>query len=66
VLYGRHFWKEVIDFDALVRWGTISKEDLDLFKFASTPEEAFEYLKGERTSIYLEPAADNVADDDDA
>jgi uncharacterized protein (TIGR00730 family) len=61
VLYGRHFWKEVVNFDALVRWGTISKEDLDLFKFASTPEEAFEYLKSELTRIYLEPADDHDA-----
>ncbi len=56
VLYGKEFWNEVVNFDALVRWGTISKEDLKLFRFASSPEEAFEYLKAELTSLYLEDA----------
>ena len=55
VLYGREFWDEVVDFDALVRWGTISAEDIGLCHRASTPEEAFEYLKGELTRLYLEP-----------
>jgi uncharacterized protein (TIGR00730 family) len=57
VLYGKEFWEEVVDFEALVRWGTISREDLKLFYVASTPEEAFEYLKGELTRLYLEPRA---------
>ena len=56
VLYGEEFWKEVFDFDALVRWGTISKDDLKLFRMTSDPEEAFEYLKEELSRIYLEPS----------
>ena len=55
VLYGREFWDEVVNFDALVRWGTISADDIGLCHRASTPEEAFEYLKGELTRLYLEP-----------
>ncbi len=47
VLYGKDFWNEVINFDALVRWGTIAREDLKLFRITATPEEAFEYLKTE-------------------
>src|SRR6201992_3750780 len=34
VLYGTSFWKEVLNFDALVRHGMISEQDLELFKFA--------------------------------
>ncbi len=45
VLYGNEYWDEIIDFDALVRWGTISKEDLKLFHRSDDPHEAFEYLK---------------------
>ena len=37
VLYGKEFWDEVIDLDALVRWGTISPEDLQLIRTCSTP-----------------------------
>ena len=38
MLYGSQFWKEVINFDALVRHGMISPEDLNLFQFADDPD----------------------------
>ena len=47
VLYGSEFWDEVLDFEALCRWGTIDRADLDLFHRADTPAEAFEFLVGE-------------------
>jgi uncharacterized protein (TIGR00730 family) len=56
VLYGEEFWNAVLDFDALVRWGVISKNDVRLFHRSSSPQEAFEYLKGELSRLYLEPA----------
>ena len=45
VLYGSQFWKEVINFDALVRHGTISPEDLNLFEFADDVEAALQILQ---------------------
>ena len=54
VLYGKDFWKKVINFDALVEFGTISKSDLDLFYMADTPDEACNYLKENLTRFYLE------------
>jgi uncharacterized protein (TIGR00730 family) len=54
VLYGREFWEDVLDVNALVRWGTISAEDLKLIRYASAPDEAFEFLKGELTRTYLD------------
>jgi uncharacterized protein (TIGR00730 family) len=44
-LYGSTFWKEVVNFDALVRHGTIAPEDLKLFEFVDDPQSAFERLK---------------------
>src|SRR5271169_3423745 len=44
VLYGSKFWKEVMNFDALVRHGMIAPEDLDLFQYADDPEGAFKIL----------------------
>lgn len=44
VLFGRDFWNTIIDFEALVNWGTISPEDLDLFKIIDTVDEAFDYI----------------------
>ena len=31
----------------MLKWGTISKKDLELFKFVDSVDEAFEYLKNE-------------------
>jgi uncharacterized protein (TIGR00730 family) len=45
VLYGSAFWKEVVNFDTLVKYGTISAADLELFQFADTPESAMELLR---------------------
>ena len=53
VIYGPDYWREVFDFEAMVKWGTIGAEDLDLFHFVETPEEAFLYLKGELERLYL-------------
>jgi len=55
VLYGKEYWNDVIRFDALVRWGTIGAEDLELFRLADSPDEAFDHLKSELTRLYLEP-----------
>ncbi|MFV0359095.1 LOG family protein [Tropicimonas sp.] len=40
LLFGREFWERVIDFGALAEVGTISPEDLDLFRVVETAEEA--------------------------
>jgi uncharacterized protein (TIGR00730 family) len=40
LLFGRAFWEKIIDWDALADAGTISEDDLDLFRFVETAEEA--------------------------
>ncbi|MEO1679010.1 MAG: LOG family protein [Pseudomonadota bacterium] len=40
LLFGEAFWRRVIDFDALVEAGTISRADLDLFRFVESADEA--------------------------
>jgi uncharacterized protein (TIGR00730 family) len=47
VLYGRSYWNEIIDFDALVRYGMIAAEDLALFTYADDPATALEYVQRE-------------------
>ena len=44
VLYGSEYWDNVVDFDTMIEWGTISADDLDLFHLCDTPEQAFEIL----------------------
>ncbi len=50
VLYGSSYWKEIINFEALVRHGTISREDLDLFQFADDPATALRMLQQRLTA----------------
>jgi hypothetical protein len=45
LLYGTAYWREIINFDALVRHGMVSPEDLDLFKFVDDPATALALLK---------------------
>ncbi len=54
-LYGADFWKEVINFDALVRHGVISLEDLGLMEFVNDPHEALDSLKRFLFEHYLQP-----------
>ena len=42
VLYDQKFWEEVINFDAMVKHGVISKPDESLFTYAETPEQAWQ------------------------
>jgi hypothetical protein len=44
LLFGEAFWRDVINWDALARAGTISPEDLDLFRFVETSEQALEVI----------------------
>jgi uncharacterized protein (TIGR00730 family) len=53
VLFGSEFWNDVCDFDALVKWGTISSEDVDLFKIVDTVEEAHDYIVDCLTERFL-------------
>jgi hypothetical protein len=45
LLFGTRYWNEIVDFDALVRHGTVSADDLRLLHFVDTPEEAFAVLR---------------------
>ncbi|MFL5273620.1 MAG: TIGR00730 family Rossman fold protein [Anaeromyxobacteraceae bacterium] len=46
LLYGPAYWKEIVNFDALVRHGVIGPEDLGLFTFADDPDTALRLLQG--------------------
>jgi uncharacterized protein (TIGR00730 family) len=56
VLYGPSYWNEILNFEALVRHGVISRSDLNLFHFADDPASALLYLQ-----TRLRPAPEAMA-----
>jgi uncharacterized protein (TIGR00730 family) len=47
LLYGPEYWSEIINFEALVRHGMISAQDLGLFRYVDDPASALSMLKSE-------------------
>jgi len=46
LLFGRAFWEKIINWEALAEAGTISPEDLSLFRFVETADEAMAVIDG--------------------
>ena len=55
VLFGNEYWDEVINFDAFVRWGTVSAEDLEVFYKTDSVDDAYKYLTGKLEGLYTTP-----------
>ena len=45
VLMGKEFWQEVVSFEAMVKNGVIDPEDLNLFIYAETADEAWHHIR---------------------
>ena len=45
VLFGTDYWKRLVNFEVLVEEGTISPEDLGLFQFVDSPQDAWAAIK---------------------
>jgi uncharacterized protein (TIGR00730 family) len=45
LLYGRDFWRSVVNFEALVEEGVVSAKDLDIFTYCETAEEGWECVQ---------------------
>ena len=52
ILYGGEYWNEIVNFDAMVRWGVIDSEDLSLFRFCDDVDRAYDYLQSELSRLY--------------
>src|SRR6266478_8166417 len=61
VLYGSQFWKEVINFEALVKHGTISPEDVNLFEFADDTDTALRILQEGLMKHHMQPEPETPA-----
>ena len=45
ILLGTEFWKKCVNFPYLVETGVISRDDLELFHFTDSPQEAWNTIK---------------------
>lgn len=54
VLFGREFWSEVVNFDALTRYGTISPGDVDIMFQTDSVDEAYEYIVSQLSKYAME------------
>ena len=45
ILLGTEFWKKCVNFDYLVETGVINRDDLELFHFTDSPQEAWDMIK---------------------
>jgi uncharacterized protein (TIGR00730 family) len=60
VLYGSNYWREIINFDALVKHGMVDADDLNLFMQADAPAEALALLQS-RLSAVTDPTTPSFA-----
>jgi hypothetical protein len=54
VLFGKKYWKDVVNFDALIQYGCISAEDLQLFYPTDSVDEAYDFLVDRLTEYSLD------------
>lgn len=54
LLFGKDFWKGIINWDVLADAGTISDEDLNLFRFVDTAAEAMDFIENWKLSARRE------------
>jgi len=55
VLYGNEYWDEVLNFDAFVRWGTVSPKELQIFYKTDSVDDAYKYLTTKLEGLYATP-----------
>jgi uncharacterized protein (TIGR00730 family) len=54
LIYGRKYWDEVLNWKAMVRWGTINEDEYKMLQFADTVDEAFDYIRAGLEKYHME------------
>jgi uncharacterized protein (TIGR00730 family) len=55
VLFGKEFWDEILNFEALVKWGVVGQQDLQIFHKTDSVDDAYQYLSRKLEDLYLSP-----------
>ena len=54
LIYGKKYWDEVLNWKAMVRWGTINEEEYKLLQFADNVDDAFEVIRSGLEKYHME------------
>lgn len=54
VLYGTEYWDDILNLDAMVKYGTISASDLELFYRTDSVDDAFDYISKKLSEYHLD------------
>jgi uncharacterized protein (TIGR00730 family) len=54
LIYGRKYWDEVLNWKAMVRWGTINEAEYKLLQFADTVDDAFDVIRSGLEKYHME------------
>lgn len=54
VVYGKKYWDQIFNLDLLTKFGTIAPEDLNLFHFSDSVDDAWQFLTGQLTQAHLQ------------
>jgi len=68
LVYGKKYWNDVLNMQALADSGTIAEQDLELFRVVDSPQEGFEVLRDGLTRYHLQqqpPVRKEKEDDPD-
>lgn len=63
VLFDEVYWREIVNFEALVKHGAIEETDLMLFRFANTAEAAWDALIAQGLDVSRGDTDDDIARD---
>jgi uncharacterized protein (TIGR00730 family) len=54
LIYGRKYWDKVLNWKAMVNWGTIDEEEYKMLKFADSVDEAFDHIRAGLEKYHME------------
>jgi uncharacterized protein (TIGR00730 family) len=54
VIYGRKYWDKVLNWQAMVNWGTINEDEYKMLQFADSVDEAFDLIRAGLEKYHME------------
>src|SRR5580692_2022202 len=54
LIYGRKYWDKVLNWKAMVNWGTINEEEYKMLQFADSVDEAFDHIRAGLEKYHME------------